>query len=167
MPSPVLSLNSTNPGVASVSTANITNVQSASSPTFAAVTAASVTASGNVSGVNLTATGYLLESVATAAANVTGTQASGIALTAMNNAVSSAGAAYSVTLPVSAPGMAITVACVTAVNTVIVFPNAAGTTTETINALSANAGITMAALTSTTFICIVAGQWWTCPRVPS
>lgn len=160
MPSTV-TLNSTNPGVASVSTANITNVQSASSPTFAAVTASTVTAS------TLTATSYLLESTATVAANVTGTQASGIALTAMNNAVSSAGAAYSVTLPVSAPGMAITVACVTATNTVIVFPNAAGTTTETINALSANAGITMAALSSTTFICIVAGQWWTCPRVPS
>lgn len=101
------------------------------------------------------------------AANVTGTQASGTAVTASINTVSSAGSAYSVTLPVSQPGLSITIICTTGTNTVAVFPNAAGTTTETINALSANAGITMSTLTSATFYCVVAGQWWTAPRVPS
>lgn len=104
---------------------------------------------------------------ASIAANATGTQASGTPITSMINLVSSGGAAQSVTLPVSKPGMAIMIACTTAVNTVAVFPNAGGTTTETINALSANAGITMAALTSATFVCAVAGQWYTVPRVPS
>lgn len=109
----------------------------------------------------------LLSTFQTIAANSTGTQASGIAVTAANVGVTSAGAAYSITLPVSVPGMEIDVVCETATNTVKVYPNAGGTATETINALSANAGITMAALTSVTFICLVAGQWWTNPRVPS
>lgn len=104
---------------------------------------------------------------ANVAANATGTQASGTPLTGLLNVVSSAGSAYSVTLPASAPGMEITVACSTATNTVTVFPNAGGTTTETINALSANAGYAMGALTSTTFVCGVAGQWYTSPRVAS
>lgn len=119
------------------------------------------------------ATGYTKQSglqtlkYANIAANATGTQGSGTAITALLNLVSSAGSNYSVTLPVSAPGMNITIACTTATNTVTVFPNAGGTTTETINALSANAGFNMAALTSTTFICGVAGQWYTSPRVAS
>lgn len=112
--------------------------------------------------------GNLLGSVQTVAANATGTQASGTAVIATGVvAVSSAGAAYSVTLPVSIPGMSIEVVCITGTNTVKVFPNAGGTGSETINALSANAGITMATLTSATFNCVVAGQWWTSPRVPS
>lgn len=113
------------------------------------------------------AVGNLLQSVATLAANATGTQASGVPVLAMNNAVSSGGAAYSITLPASQPGMEIDIVLTSATNTVKVFPNAGGTGSETINALSANAGITMAALTSTTFICVVAGQWYTSPRVPS
>lgn len=112
-------------------------------------------------------TGFQTLSYANIAANATGTQASGTPITALVNTVSSAGAAQSVTLPVSAPGMEIVIATTTAVNTVAVFPNAGGTTTETINALAANAGITMAALSSATFVCTVAGQWYTVPRVPS
>jgi hypothetical protein len=101
------------------------------------------------------------------AANATATQASGTPITALANTVSSAGAAYSVTLPPSTPGLSIFIALTSATNTVAVFPNAGGTTTEQINALSANAAITMAALSSATFLCTVAGQWWTVPRVPS
>jgi hypothetical protein len=104
---------------------------------------------------------------ASIAANATGTQASGTPITALLNVVSSAGAAFSVTLPPSAPGLEITIACSTATNTVAVFPNAGGTGSETINALAANAGITMGALTSATFVCAVAGQWYTSPRTPS
>jgi hypothetical protein len=63
--------------------------------------------------------------------------------------------------------MAVTILGITAGATIKVFPNAGGTTTEKINALTANAAITMAAVTSATFDCVVAGQWWTNPRVPS
>lgn len=112
-------------------------------------------------------TGFQTLSYANIAANATGTQASGTPITALVNTVSSGGAAFSVTLPVSAPGMEIAIALTTAANTVAVFPNAGGTGTETINALAANAGITMNALTSATFICTAAGQWYTVPRAPS
>lgn len=111
-------------------------------------------------------TGFQTVTSAVIAANTTVTQAAGTPITAAMNHVTST-AAGAVTLPVSAPGMEITVALATAANAVTVFPNAGGTTTETINALAANAGIAMSALTSTTFVCAVAGQWFTVPRVPS
>ena len=100
------------------------------------------------------------------AANATGTQASGTAITTMLVNVTAAAGSYSVTLPVSAPGLELTVHNISA-NSIFVFPNAAGTTTETINALSANASITMLTNTSTSFTCNTAGQWYTVPRVPS
>lgn len=106
-------------------------------------------------------------SAVTVAANSGAAQVGATPLTARVNAVTSAGSAFSVLLPVSAPGLEVTVLTTTATNTVAVFPNAGGTTTETINALSANAGITMLARTSTTFYCVVAGQWFTSPRIPS
>lgn len=106
-------------------------------------------------------------SAATIVANSGGAQAGATLLTARVNIVTSATSGFSVLLPVSAPGLEVTVLATTAANTVAVFPNAGGTTTETINALSANAAITMAARTSTTFYCVVAGQWYTSPRVPS
>lgn len=97
------------------------------------------------------------------AGNVAGTQAAGTPIQAANVTISSAGVAYSATLPKALPGLEIDVVCITAVNTVAVFP-AVG---DTINALSANTGLTFAALTSATFLCITAGAWFTSPRVPS
>jgi hypothetical protein len=108
-----------------------------------------------------------LESYAVVAADASGTQAGGTALTAQLNAVASGTSGYSVTLPPSRPGMAVTIVLTTASTTCKVFPNAGFTPTETINALAANAAITMAARTSATFYCPVAGQWYTSPRVPS
>jgi hypothetical protein len=105
-------------------------------------------------------------SSAQVAANATGTQASGTPIVTMLVNVTSASNNYSVTLPVSAPGLDITIHNISA-NTVKVFPNAAGTTTETINALSANAAISMTTATSCQFTCVTAGQWYTVPRVPS
>ena len=106
-------------------------------------------------------------SAATIAANSTATQASGTAVkTMIANVTSAATGPYSVTLPVSAPGLEITIHNISAYS-IYVFPNAAGTTTEVINALSANASITMTTNTSTIFTCVVAGQWYTIPRVPS
>lgn len=117
--------------------------------------------------VNWNGTSWGMSTAATVAANATATQASGTAIAARINNVTSAGSAYSVTLPPSVPGMQITISTSTATNTVAVFPNAGGTTTETINALAANGGITLAARTAAIFICVVAGQWYTVPRVPS
>ena len=105
---------------------------------------------------------------ATIAANSGAAQSGATPITTPLVFVTSAGSAYSVLLPVSAPGMSIQVNTVSgSAHTVAVFPNAGGTTTETINALSANAGITMANLTSATFSCSAAGSWFTNPRVPS
>ena len=105
-------------------------------------------------------------SAATIAANATGTQASGTAIVTMMVNVTSAAGNYSVTLPASAVGLDITVHNISA-NSVYVFPNAGGTTTEAINALGANNSITMTTNTSCQFTCVVAGQWYTIPRVPS
>lgn len=101
------------------------------------------------------------------AGNATVTQAAGTPVTASVNHVTSAANPTAITLPVSTPGLQITVALASATNGVTVFPNAGGTGTEQINALAANAGYAMSALTSTTFICAVAGQWFTVPRVAS
>lgn len=103
---------------------------------------------------------------AVVAANTTVTQAAGTPIKAIVNHVTST-AAGAITLPPSTPGLEISVALATAANAVTVFPNAGGTGTEQINALAANAGYAMTALTSTTFICAVAGQWFTVPRVAS
>lgn len=105
-------------------------------------------------------------SYATIAANVGGTQVAGTPITAMLNNITAAGANYSATLPPSVPGLEITAHNISA-NTVLVFPNAGGTGTEKINALAANASISMLANTSTVFTCNTAGQWYTVPRVPS
>ena len=112
-----------------------------------------------------TSLGLQTFSYATIAANTTVTQAAGTPITTMlsNVTASAAGAA---TLPASQPGLELTVHNISA-NNVTVFPNAGGTGSEKINALSANAGLVMPTNTSTTFTCVAAGQWYTIPRVPS
>jgi len=113
------------------------------------------------------ARGYALQtfSAATIAGSTTLTQAAGTLVTTMLANVTG-GAATAITLPVSAQGMEITVHNISAF-TLSVFPNAGGTTTETINALAANAAISLPTNTSTVFTCVVPGQWYTIPRVPS
>jgi hypothetical protein len=64
------------------------------------------------------------------------------------------------TLPVSVPGTQLTIINAGA-HILDVYPNAAGTTTETINALSANAAFSMSATKVAMFYCTVAGQWHT------
>jgi hypothetical protein len=113
------------------------------------------------------ARGYSLQtfSAISLAGNATITQGAGTPLSTMLVNVTG-GAASAVTLPPSTVGMELTVHNVSAFN-VSVFPNAGGTGTETINALSANAAYVMATNTSTVFTCTVAGQWFTVPRVAS
>ena len=96
-----------------------------------------------------------------------GTQTTGALLLYTQNACPSGAANAAVVLPPSVPGLQVDVLNTNASNTMKVYPSAQGTGSEAINALGANAAITMSAATSTTFICIVAGQWWTSPRVPS
>ncbi len=112
---------------------------------------------------------YILDScdIGNITADASTTQAGGTLLTHQLNVVASGGAGYSVVLPPANRGMRVEILLSTASNTCKVYPNAGGTTTEVINALSANAAITMSALTSATFFCVVAGQWYTSPRVPS
>jgi hypothetical protein len=105
-------------------------------------------------------------SYATIAANVGGTQGTGTAVKSAINNVTAAGASYSITLPVSVPGVVITINNIST-QTLLVFPNAGGTTTEAINGLGANNSISMSTVTSAQFVCVVAGQWYTLPRVPS
>ena len=100
-------------------------------------------------------------------ANAGGVQANATLLTGgMNRVPNVGGAGYSVALPASAPGMNILVTNAHASNSLNVFPNAGGTTTETINALSANAAFALGAGKSATFVCYTAGQWHTVPLVP-
>jgi|SRR5208282_2860344 len=108
--------------------------------------------------------------VAALTANATGTQAS--ALTGANSqipanvlacTVASAVSGYSVVLPPSSVGGQVDVQLTTPATTAVVFPYPG----DAINALGVNAGLTMNAVTSTTFTCVVQGQWWTNPRVPS
>lgn len=104
---------------------------------------------------------------AVVAASTTVTQVGGTPITAAVNHITATTNPGAVTLPPSTPGLQITIALATAADAVSVFPNAGGTGTEQINALAANAALSMGALTSATFICAVAGQWFTVPRVPS
>lgn len=113
------------------------------------------------------ATGLQTVSYTTIAANVGGTQATGTPVTSMLNNVTVAGGSYSVTLPVSAPGMEITIHNLSTANTLLVYPNAGGTGTESINGAAANGSFSMALSTSALFTCVVAGAWWTVPRVAS
>jgi hypothetical protein len=101
----------------------------------------------------------------TIAANTGNTQGTGTPVTAMLSNIT-ATAAASVTLPPSSAGLELTLHNISGF-TVNVFPNAGGTGTEKINALSANAALAMATNTSTVLTCVVAGQWFSVPRVPS
>jgi len=112
-----------------------------------------------------TSLGLQTFSYQTSAANATVTQAAGTLITTMMTNLT-AGAAGAATLPVSQPGLELTVHNISAF-AVTVFPSAGGTTTEKINALGANAGLSLPASTSTVFTSNVLGQWWTVPRVPS
>jgi hypothetical protein len=143
--------------------------------TLAALVAAFGSASGFPAGTQAYTTDFGLviwngtywenNTAGTIAASTTVTQAAGTPLTdELCNITSTAAGA--VTLPPSVPGNIITVHNISTFN-VSVFPNAAGTTTEKINALGANAAIVLATNTSTSFTCAVAGQWYTVPRVPS
>ena len=131
---------------------------------FTCVTAGNWYTEGLSSGF-ATSLGLQTFSYQTSNANIGNTQATGTPITTMMTNFNAAAIA-SGTLPVAVPGLELTVHNISA-SIVTIFPNAGGTTTEKINVLAANAGLAMAAGTSTVFTSNVAGQWWTVPRVPS
>jgi hypothetical protein len=92
-------------------------------------------------------------------ASTTHTAAGGVALVSDLNTVLTASANDAVTLPVSVPGMDIEVSNYSA-NTIQIWPNAAGTKTEQINALGANISFSLAAGKTAEFYCTASGQWY-------
>jgi hypothetical protein len=103
-------------------------------------------------------------------ASGTGTQASALASNAAQIGalsqivtITTTAGSQTVVLPPSAPGLQIDVMNITPSNNVFVFPFPG----DAINAIAVNSSITMASVTSTTFMCVVQGQWWTNPRVAS
>lgn len=116
-----------------------------------------IDAAGTALTTDLTVSGLVYESAANAVSPfATGGQASATALTKQVNRVTTVTTAGdSVALPASAAGLLITVINDAAANGLAVFP-ASG---DAINALSANASITVPAKTVGLFSCAVAGQW--------
>jgi len=90
-------------------------------------------------------------------------QAGATAMTAENNFVTAADDAKGVKLPTAVAGMQILVKNTVANKILKVYPASGGT----INALSPDAAISMAAGTSAIFAASSATQWYTCPLVPS
>lgn len=89
-------------------------------------------------------------------ATVGGGQANGIQLNYRISRVTTvASAADSVKLPAALPGMSMTVINAAAANAMTIYP-ASG---EAINALSADAGLSVAANKTILFTCAVAGTW--------
>jgi hypothetical protein len=96
-----------------------------------------------------------------------GTQAAGVPITTKSTGISTVAASGdSLTLPASSVGATYTVTNYAATNPANIFPSAAGTTTEQINALSANSAFSLAAGKTVQFICYVVGKWVTFPLVP-
>lgn len=92
------------------------------------------------------------------------TQGDAAALAAGFNWVTAADATKGVVLPTGETGLVVTVKNDDTANAILkVYPPTGGK----INALSTNAAISMAAVTSATFYCYDGTQWFTVPKVPS
>lgn len=101
-------------------------------------------------------TGYYVHSVVNGLSALAGGAQAGTALTAQVNHVTTvASAADSVQLPAATAGLVVTVINAAAANACAVFPQ----TGEVINALSANASISLAANKTMMFFCAVDGTW--------
>src|ERR1700722_12504658 len=102
--------------------------------------------------------GFLIRSATdNITAGTTHTQAGGTPLVSDLNTVLTASNNDAVTLPVSVPGMDIEVSNYSA-NTIQIWPNAAGTKSEQINALGANVAFSLAANKTAEFYCTASGQ---------
>jgi len=115
-------------------------------------------AASNVTFATLTTTGINTESHASGlTAHSGGGQGSAIALTAAINQITTVAAANdSAKLPPAVAGKVVLVIQAAASNSMNLFPSSG----DQINALGANAAFAMAAGTITSFVCPVAGQWY-------
>lgn len=124
-----------------------------------AVSAGTMTASGDItsSAGNFASTvGYYTASAVNALTALAGGAQAGTALTRQFNRVTTvASAADSVQLPAATAGKWVVVVNAAAANAMAVFPQ----TGEIINALAANASISVAANKVIVFFCVVAGTW--------
>lgn len=120
------------------------------SPTFTAATVTTATIA------SLTTTNVPIVGVLNGITALVGGAQAGTALSATINRVTTvASAADSVQLPVALAGRQVTVINAAAANAMAVFPR----TGEIINALAANASISVAANKTIIFSCAVAGTW--------
>ena len=92
------------------------------------------------------------------------TQGTAAALSIGTNVITGSNSTAGGILPATAkPGDEVTVITTTAAQTTAIYPPAGAA----INALAANASLSMAAVTSATFICISATQSYSTPKTPS
>lgn len=124
-----------------------------------AVSSGTITASGNITssaGNFVSTAGYFTRSAVNGLTALAGGAQAGTALTREINRVTTvATAADSVQLPAATAGRVVTVINAAAANAMAVFPQ----TGEVINALSANASISVAANKTIQFFCAVDGTW--------
>lgn len=125
------------------------------SPTFTAATITTATVT-TATIASLTTTNVPIVGVLNGITALVGGAQAGTALSATINRVTTvASAADSVQLPVALAGRQVTVINAAAANAMAVFPR----TGEIINALAANASISVAANKTIIFSCAVAGTW--------
>ena len=110
----------------------------------------------------LPATSTLVSYADALTATASGTQSTGYAITAeISRFTTVATNGDAATLPVSVPGTQLTIINANASHSMQIFPNAGGTGSEQINALGANAALSLAATKVAMFYCTVSGQWHT------
>lgn len=144
-------------GNTAAGTATITsNVTTGIANVFAGVTGTiNIGGTGNL----LTNAGYYIHSInGTVSAAGTSSQSAATALTKDVNILTTVAANSGVALPTGTAGMVIFVYNSTA-TAALVYPVNGGT--AKINALTANAGFSLAATTGVRFVCSSATQWWT------
>jgi len=116
-----------------------------------------VTATGNISGANITTAGYHIRSVGTSISAAGSTQGTATALTKEFNQVTTVASGAGVVLPTAVAGMAITIVN-TSANSLLVYP----ASSAAINALSTNVAYTQANANATIqYVALSSTQWYT------
>lgn len=115
-----------------------------------------IAATGNVTGANVTASGYVIHSVDVSVTAAGTTQGTAAALAKEINIVTTANSGTGVVLPIAVPGMILTVTNTTA-NTVSVYP-AVG---AQINQLGVDAALSQLSNVTLQYIAPTSGQWYT------
>ena len=132
-------------------------VSTAAQPNITSVgTLSSLTSSGNISGANIISSTFTIHGVTTGISAAGNVQGNATALTKEINTVSTVLSGQGVILPTAVAGMIVYITNSSA-NSLIVYPAA----NAAINALAANAGITMGTSATLQFIAPTTTQWYT------